>query len=110
MPTAPGRVCNRCRKIIPAGQKRCACRPAWEGSSWTNGSDRRWRTIRDNHLRDHPICQWPGCSRLAKHADHIINIAAGGPKYARTNVQSLCDPHHDEKTQAEARHGRHRPR
>ncbi|QYC54643.1 HNH endonuclease [Gordonia phage Agueybana] len=111
MPTAPGRVCNRCRKIIPAGQKRCACRPAWEGSSYGNsGTDRRQRAIRDHQLRDHPICQTPGCTRLAATADHIHNIADGGSKYDPTNYQSLCGPHHDQKTQAEAQRGRHRPR
>ncbi|UYL86924.1 HNH endonuclease [Gordonia phage RavenCo17] len=110
MPSAPGRVCNRCRKIIPAGQKRCACRPAWEGSSWAGGSDRRWRTMRDNHLREHPICQSSGCTHLAVTADHIHNIAAGGSKYDRSNLQSLCSQHHDQKTQAEAQHGRRRPR
>ena len=111
MPTAPGRVCNRCCKTIPAGQKRCQCRPAWEGSSYGNsGTDRRQRRIRAQQLAEHPICQWPGCTELAVTADHIRNLAAGGAKYDRTNYQSLCDEHHRRKTAAEARAGRIRAR
>ena len=101
MPSKPPRICTRCRKTTPVGQ-RCPCTPAWEGSAWTGGSDRRWRTIRARQLAQHPVCQWPGCHRLAVHADHIVNLAAGGRKYDPTNVQSLCEPHHQEKTQAEA--------
>lgn len=107
MPTAPGRVCNRCRKIVPAGVKRCPCRPAWEGSSYgKSGTDRRQRKIRDQTLAQHPICQWPGCRDLAVTADHIVNLASGGAKYDPTNYQSLCDGHHRQKTAAESRRGR----
>lgn len=108
MPSRPPRVCNRCRNTYTG--TRCPCRPAWEGSSWTNGGDRRWRKIRNDHIADNPICQRPGCTRLATQVDHITNVAAGGAKYDRSNVQSLCDPHHAEKTASEAAAGRHRPR
>ncbi|ROZ89048.1 HNH endonuclease [Gordonia sp. OPL2] len=63
--------------------------------------------MRAQQLRDHPICQWPGCTRLATQGDHIRNLAAGGSKYDPANYQSLCEPHHTEKTQREARDGRY---
>ncbi|MCU7531893.1 HNH endonuclease [Prescottella equi] len=106
MPTAPPRVCPKCRKAHsnPRGCPRC--RPAWQGSSWTGGSTRRWRNLRANHLAEHPFCQWPGCRRLAVDVDHRVNLAAGGERYDPANLQSLCKPHHDDKTSAEAQAGR----
>ena len=90
MPNRPPRVCNRCRQTYTG--TRCPCRPAWEGSSYGNsGTDRRQRNIRAQQLRDHPICQWPGCTRLAVTADHIRNLATGGSKYDPANYQSLCE-------------------
>ncbi|WP_272818799.1 hypothetical protein [Prescottella equi] len=35
-----------------------------------------------------------------------MNLAAGGERYDPANLQSLCKPHHDDKTRAEARAGR----
>lgn len=101
MPSRPPRVCNRCRRPAPA-TGRCPCTPAWEGSSYGNsGTDRRQRALRDEQLAEFPICQRPGCRRLAVTADHILRVAAGGAKYDRRNMQSLCQEHHDEKTIAE---------
>lgn len=103
MPTAPPRVCPKCRKAHsnPRGCPRC--RPVWQGSSYGNsGTSRRQQAMRANQLEAHPFCQWPGCRRLAVTADHIVNIAAGGAKYDPANYQSLCKPHHDAKTQTEA--------
>lgn len=105
MPSRTPRVCNRCRRAIPA-QGRCTCLPAkqWQGrNGYTGtGSTRRWRTLRASKLHANPICEESGCKRLATEVDHIVRVGAGGQRYAWSNLQSLCTPHHKAKTQAEA--------
>lgn len=110
MPTAPPRICPKCRAAITA--RRCPkCWPAWSGSSYgKSGTSRRQQRMRRQQLDREPICQWPGCGRLAVTADHVVNVAAGGAKYDPDNLQSLCEPHHRAKTQAEARAGQARKR
>jgi 5-methylcytosine-specific restriction protein A len=63
-----------------------------------------------SYRRDNPYCQWPGCPRLADQTDHIVPLAEGGDRYNRTNLQSLCTPHHKTKTVADARRGKTRAR
>lgn len=109
MPTAPPRICARCGRHAQPRQP-CACRPAWEGSTHPSGNDRRWQRTRDQQIRDHPHCQWPGCPRLADTVDHIKPLAEGGDRYDRSNLQSLCDPHHDQKTTEDAQRGKCRRR
>ncbi|MCQ4119873.1 HNH endonuclease [Rhodococcus sp. FXJ9.536] len=104
----PPKVCNKCRGRVRAGQRCPTCRPAWQGSSYSGGSTRRGRLLAKQQLEDHPICQAPGCRRLASQVDHIVNLASGGDRYDRANLQSLCGPHHEAKTLAEARAGRRR--
>jgi len=65
--------------------------------------------MRRDQLDHEPICQRPGCRRLAVTADHVVNLAQGGARYDPQNLQSLCEAHHrQKKTQAEARAGRQR--
>ncbi|WP_370450302.1 HNH endonuclease [Nocardia otitidiscaviarum] len=101
-------MCNRCRKPAPSGQ-RCPCTPAWSGSAWAGGSTRRWRTLREAKLATDPICERPGCAALAVEVDHIIPLAAGGERYEWDNLQSLCHPCHEVKTNAEAVAARYGP-
>lgn len=109
MPTAPPRACIRCGKPAPKG-KPCQCRPAWDGST-RPGSDRRWRGLRDAKLRVNPICEWPGCRHPATQVDHIIpNAEDPSKRYEWANLQSLCDPHHAQKTAVDARRGKTRAR
>jgi 5-methylcytosine-specific restriction protein A len=108
MPTAPPRTCARCRAPIPKGT-RCPCRPAWQGSTHPGGT-RRSQQARAQQLRDHPMCQTPGCPRLATDVDHITPLAEGGNRFDRSNLQSLCDQHHKQKTNTDARRGKHRRR
>ena len=108
MPQAPPRACARCGKPAPKG-KPCTCRPAFEGSTHP-GNERRWASVRANQLRDHPICQHPGCRRLAIEVDHITPLAEGGARYDPRNLQSLCSPHHTEKTNRDAQRGKTRAR
>lgn len=49
------------------------------------------------------VCRWPGCSRPAHESqkDHRIDFAAGGPTSA-SNLASLCQHHHNIKTDGRA--------
>ncbi|MDV6304862.1 HNH endonuclease signature motif containing protein [Rhodococcus cerastii] len=105
MPSAPPRICPRCKQTTTA--RKCpTCWPAWSGSAWKNGSTRRWRKLRAEQLEQHPICQRPGCQRLAAEVDHIDNLAGGGEMYTGP-LQSLCPPHHAEKTATERKRTSH---
>jgi 5-methylcytosine-specific restriction protein A len=70
---------------------------------------RPWRRKRDAVLkRDDYLCQ--PCKRadrltLARQVDHIIPKAEGGSD-EETNLQAICGPCHQRKSQAEARRGR----
>jgi 5-methylcytosine-specific restriction protein A len=108
MPTAAPRICARCGQLAPAGQP-CPCRPAWEGSS-NPASTRRWRKLRKAKLRHDPICQHDGCRRLAVEVDHIVPLAEGGERFSYANMTSYCAEHHQQKSTADALHGKQRPR
>lgn len=109
MPTAPNRVCARCRQPAPAG-KRCACRPAWEGSTHP-GNDGRWKKLRAAKLVSDPVCQRQDCRHPATDVDHIIpNAEDPTLRYEWSNLESLCRQHHSEKTRDDARRGKARPR
>ena len=58
--------------------------------------------------RDRWTCQikGPRCEIRATQADHIVNVAAGGPEFALSNGQAVCGPCHRAKTATEARSGR----
>ncbi|MDD7812613.1 HNH endonuclease signature motif containing protein [Mycobacterium sp. CSUR Q5927] len=110
MPTAPPRVCARCGRPAPKNRP-CACRPAWEGSTHPGGhDDRRMAHAITTYRRAHPICEWPDCRRLVDHVDHIVPLAEGGDRYDHDNMQSLCEPHHTQKTTADALRGKRRLR
>lgn len=109
MPSAPPRVCARCHKPAPKGRP-CSCRPAWEGSTHDSGNDRRWQGVRDAYRATHPLCERPGCPRLADDVDHVTPLAEGGAKYDPRNFMSLCEDHHKAKTNADALRGKHRLR
>lgn len=109
MPTAPPRACARCGQPAPKG-KPCACRPAWQGSTHPSSNDRRWQAVSTAYLREHPLCEWPGCPRLADWPDHIVPLAEGGDRYDPANIQALCTQHHTIKTTADALRGKTRAR
>ena len=108
MPYAAPRVCPRCGRLVGRGQN-CPCRPPFTGSQHPGGT-RRMAGLRRAKLRADPICEWPGCRLLSVEVDHIVPLAEGGERYAWSNLQSLCRPHHAEKTNIDARRGRHRER
>jgi 5-methylcytosine-specific restriction protein A len=110
MPSAPPRVCNRCKGPATKGQP-CQCRPAFEGSTHPAGhDDRRMAAAVRDYRRTHPLCEHTGCPRLADHTDHIKPLAEGGDRYSWTNMQALCEPHHQTKTTADALRGKTRRR
>jgi 5-methylcytosine-specific restriction enzyme A len=106
MPYAAPQVCPRCRKTY-AG-KRCPCTPASRSSSRSPsakaGSSRAMRKLRTTKLDNNPKCEWPECGRPAAQVDHIKPVAQH-PELALDwdNLQSLCRPHHVEKTNADRR-------
>lgn len=64
----------------------------------------RWRNTRAAVLRDNPLCarcESKGLLQPAKVVDHIVPVKAGGERYDRANLQSLCVPCHNAKTSAE---------
>lgn len=68
------------------------------------------QALRLAHLAEHPQCQWTDCPKLAVEVDHMTPLAEGGRRYDPRNFQSLCDPHHKAKTNADALRGKTRPR
>jgi len=69
--------------------------------------------LRAWQLAEHPICQHRECSALAAEVDHRRNLATFPEGYDREtarydpgNLQSLCIPHHRDKTAREAARGR----
>lgn len=48
------------------------------------------------------MCQAKECRSLSEEADHIVNVAAGGAFWDRSNLQGLCAYHHGLKTREEA--------
>ncbi|WP_417315679.1 HNH endonuclease [Cycloclasticus pugetii] len=84
--------------------------------SWTRGragrgrGGRPWRRLRDQVLnRDQHLCQ--PCKRQAKvspasQVDHIIPESEGGPTVP-SNLEAICTPCHDAKTQREAIRANH---
>jgi 5-methylcytosine-specific restriction protein A len=108
MPRRAPRVCPHCKRLITGN--RCVCRPAWHGST-SPPSTRRWRKLRSQKLDANPRCEWPDCGRPAVTVDHIKTLAEDlEGRYVWDNLQSLCQPHHDEKTAADALRGKVRPR
>jgi 5-methylcytosine-specific restriction enzyme A len=63
-----------------------------------------WLRTRAAHLAREPLCR--ACKALGRvtpgrEVDHVIPIAQGGDRTAQDNLQSLCSPHHRDKTARE---------
>lgn len=79
MPTAPPRVCARCRQPAPASQPCSRCDQTWirKPDSWPTGAGhRRWRNLRAAIFRAEPLSRH--CGRLATTVDHVIPLSQGG--------------------------------
>lgn len=66
-------------------------------------SGRQWRLLRDRIMRQAGrTCEVVGCELPAHAVDHIVPVSLGGAELDPDNLQALCKPHHDTKTQGEA--------
>ena len=103
MPKVRGaRICPKhgCPNDMPCEEHQ---RKAWEGSTRADRLPSNWDSIRRFVLRrDNYECQWPGCRATATEVDHVIPNDDHSP----ANLQSLCKPHHQRKTLAEAQAAR----
>lgn len=74
----------------------------------------RMRRSMDTYRAQNPYCEHPGCHRVMHQVDHIVPLAeltADDPRrYDWDNYQSLCKPHHDQKTVQDALRGKTRAR
>jgi 5-methylcytosine-specific restriction protein A len=78
---------------------------AWKGDSPNRTRGRRWMKIRARILDRDPlcvICKAQGRTVPSKICDHKISLANGGTD-ADDNLQGLCKPCSDAKTEAERR-------
>ena len=109
MPTHPPKACTQpgCNALVYDRSGRCLdhrydrSRP----SSAKRGYDRTWQRIREGKLARDPFCEDPfhvhnGVKVQAIEVDHIISLGKGGT-HAFSNLQSLCDPCHNKKTNQE---------
>ena len=79
-----------------------------QGGRWARLRAKVWK-------RDHGLCQTivPGrgrCLGPGAFVDHKIPRAEGGETWDEANLAVICDPHHREKSAAEAARGRARGR
>ncbi len=83
----------------------------WRGSAASRGYDHRWSKLRDAYLRANPACVTctaAGDPRPATEVDHIVPIPVAPERRLDVpNLQSLCHPHHVEKTHRDRRAGAH---
>lgn len=103
MPTMPPTFRAR---GAPAGQTAQTAKPA--ARKRTRG--RAWMQIRERVLSREPLCREcakVGETRVAVQVDHIVPLSRGGSD-EMTNLQPLCQVHHDEKS-ARERVGSSRP-
>lgn len=109
MPTRTSRVCSRCRASVPPGP--CpTCDQPWirKPTSWSGGSTRRWRRLRqaklDRNAEDNDgLCERPACRRLAVEVHHDGGFTTERERYEWRRLQALCHECHAEETAAQAR-------
>lgn len=113
MPKRPPRLCPTCKQLVNEPRcPRCTREPYARSKPRTREhpsrvNARAWRRLRLSVFeQQHFICAAADCTSLTTELDHIVSIEAGGGD-ERSNLQGLCTPCHDEKTQAEARRAAH---
>lgn len=112
MPRHTKRICSRCRRSIPPG--RCPhCDQPWtrKPTSWTGGSTRRWRALRqakldDNTDENNGLCERSGCQRLAVEVHHEGGFTTDAERYDWDRLRALCRPCHGEATREQSRAAR----
>jgi 5-methylcytosine-specific restriction protein A len=78
-------------------------------SSKDRGYGREHRRLREQLLRDEPLCRLcklksPPRITPATIADHIKSIATGGAVHSLANLQPVCPSCHDDKTRLDRGH------
>jgi len=117
MPSAAPRPCTHpgCGALVHDGSGRCAKHPkkAWvrnRPAAIKRLTGRALQRMREERKRDAPLCvecAKVGIVRLWDKLDHIVPLEEGGTNDP-SNLQGLCDEHHDAKTELERRRGLHR--
>lgn len=121
MPSAAPKPCRHagCGQLVSDGTGYCTAHQddrkigkfadQHRGSRHDRGYGREWQVTRKRILsRDKGLCQpclQASRYRPAQQVDHIIPKAEHGTD-ADSNLQSICKPCHDAKTQAEAQRAR----
>lgn len=58
-------------------------------------------------MSNNPECERDGCPYPADEVDHIVpQSEAPHRRYDYSNLMSLCEPHHEEKTKQDTLRGR----
>lgn len=115
MPVAAPKPCAVCGVLVRDGTNRCPAHPrqAWvQKASYTRTSGRKLQRQRADLFSREPYCRAcysQGLLVLACIRDHIKPLAEGGTD-DDDNVQPLCKPCSDSKTEAERRRGLRRGR
>lgn len=63
-----------------------------------------WRKLRKSFLDKNPLClhcELVGAVTKATVADHVIPINKGGERLSESNLQALCEHHHNSKSAKE---------
>ena len=62
---------------------------------------RAWQKVRKAFFSMNPVCKWceeEGRTTEGKIVDHIVEIKDGGSRFGFENLQTLCQYHHNQKT------------
>jgi 5-methylcytosine-specific restriction protein A len=65
---------------------------------------RAWRKLRAWFIRQNPVCvecKGQGIATVVDVVDHITPIKEGGARLDASNLQSLCNMHHNQKSARE---------
>ena len=113
MPSAAPRPCSHpgCGVLVRDGTGRCPKHPK---QSWSKKptavkriTGRPLQRLRAELFAREPLCRECvklGLVKLATQRDHIVSLEEGGQD-VESNVQPLCDEHHDTKSKAERTRG-----
>lgn len=107
MPTKPKHPCAHpgCPELVEAGQRYCEKHRRQEASRYERYGrdpetrkryDYRWKKIRYEYIRSHPLCEKclaEGRATEANVVHHITPLADGGT-HARENLMALCTSCH----------------
>lgn len=77
------------------------------GTARQRGYDHRWEKLRAWHIARHPLCEdclLEGNVTAVDDVDHVVPFTSRNDprRLDPTNLRSLCRPHHNRKTAAQA--------